>query len=66
MSRAYDAKHEALAVHPKDREAACSLFLGYLDCSEDDFRYEFNQSVERYIFGDEAETSEQDGSIINK
>lgn len=53
MSRAYDAKQHALSAHPEDRDKAIGLFLGYLgDFSEDDFQYEFNQSVEEYIFGD--------------
>ena len=51
MSRAYDAKQSALIAHKDDKEAAIDLFLGYLDCSEDDFEYEFNQTAEQYIFG---------------
>ena len=52
MSRAYDAKQAALAAHPDNKEDAVDLFLGYIDCSEDDFKYEFNQSAEQYIFGE--------------
>lgn len=52
MSRAYDAKQAALQAYPEDREAATDLFLGYLDLSEDDFEYEFNQPAEEYIFDD--------------
>lgn len=52
MSRAFDAKHVALKAHPEDRAAAVDLFLGYLDISHSDFKYEFNQSAEEYIFGD--------------
>ena len=52
MSRAFDAKQQALSAHPDDKESAVDLFLGYLDCSESDFEYEFNQSAEKYIFGD--------------
>jgi len=51
MSRAFDAKQAALSAHPDDRELAVDLFLGYLDVSEGDFEYEFNQSPEVYIFG---------------
>ena len=51
MSRAFDAKQEALQAYPDCKESAVDLFLGYLDCSEDDFEYEFNQSAEQYIFG---------------
>lgn len=63
MSRAFEAKQEALAAYPEDRESACDLFLGYLDCSESDFEYEFNQSVERYIFGNKelANNEKQEG-----
>ena len=50
MSRAYDAKQHALAAHSEDKEAAVSLFLDYLDCCENDFEYEFNQTAEEYIF----------------
>jgi len=53
MSRAYDAKHAALLAYPDDREAAIDLFLGYCEISESDFEYEFSESVEKYIFGDE-------------
>jgi len=53
MSRAFDAKQEALSAHPENREEAIDLFLGYIDLSESDFKYEFNQSAEKYIFGDE-------------
>jgi len=54
MSRAYDAKQEALAAHSDNKEDAVNLFLGYLDCSEDDFEYEFNQTAECYIFGSKS------------
>lgn len=53
MSRAYDAKQFALAS-TGNREVAIDLFLGYLDVSESDFQYEFNQSPEKYIFGNEV------------
>ena len=53
MSRAFDAKQHALAAHKEDRDKAVGLFLDYLDISESDFEYEFNQSAEAYIFGDE-------------
>ena len=52
MSRAFDAKQSALAAYSDDKEAAVDLFLGYLDCSESDFEYEFNQTAEQYIFGE--------------
>jgi len=54
MSRAYDAKQAALKAHPNDRESAIDLFIGYvgMDCS--DIEYELGESVEKYIFGDEA------------
>jgi len=58
MSRAYDAKQAALAAHPHDREAAKDLFIGYLNCDLCDFEYEFNCSVEHYIFGDEQPHNE--------
>lgn len=51
MSRAYDAKQQALSAHKDCEESAVDLFLGYLDISEDDFEYEFNQSAKEYIFG---------------
>lgn len=52
MSRAYDAKQAALSAHPENRDAAIDLFLGYCDCSEDDFTYENNETPEEYIFGE--------------
>ena len=51
MSRAFDAKQHALAAHSDDKENAVYLFLDFLDCSESDFEYEFNQTAEEYIFG---------------
>jgi len=50
MSRAYDARQHAIVAYPEDREAAVSLFLNFLDISEEDFSYEFNQTAEEYIF----------------
>jgi len=50
MSRAYDAKQAALEAYPNDKEKAVQLFLDYIDISESDFKYEFNQSPEDYIF----------------
>jgi len=52
MSRAFDAKEQAIAAYPNDKEKAIDLFFSYLDCSESDFEYEFNQTAEEYIFGD--------------
>jgi hypothetical protein len=52
MSRVYDAKQWTLKAFPNDREAAVKFFLGYCDIREVDFKYEFNQSPEEYIFGD--------------
>lgn len=58
MSRAYDARQEALNAHPESREEGVSLFLGYLGCSESDFKYEWSQSAEEYIYGkDESENT---------
>lgn len=59
MSRAYDAKQHALSAHPDNREAAIDLFLDFCEVSEDDFKYEFNQSPEKYIFGDELTDSDK-------
>lgn len=53
MSRAYDAKQAALAVHKENRRVAIEFFLGYLDCCEADFEYEFGKTVEEYVFGGE-------------
>ncbi len=53
MSRVFEAKQEALSEHPEDREKAIDLFLGYIYLSESNFKYDFNQSAEEYIFGDE-------------
>jgi len=51
MSRAYDAKQQALKAHSDNKEDAVDLFLDFLEISEDDFKYEFNQTAEQYIFG---------------
>lgn len=51
MSRAFDARQEALDAHPEDKEKAVRLFLTFLNISESDFTYEFNQTAEEYIFG---------------
>ena len=50
MSRAYDARQHAISAHPENKEYAVQLFLDYLDISESDFEYEFNQTAEQYIF----------------
>ena len=57
MSRAYDAKQVALEIYKatKNRDQTVDLFLGYIDISESDFVYEFNQTPEKYIFGDDNE-----------
>ena len=61
MSRQYEAKQQALAAFPDDREAAIDLFVGYIgmDCS--DIEYELGMSSEKYIFGDEL--ADQHNSI---
>lgn len=59
MSRAYEAKKHALKAYPDDREKAVDLFLDYCDISELDFEYEFNESPEKYIFGDEGLTHDK-------
>ncbi len=59
MSRAFDAKQEALSAYPDNRDKAVNLFLGYCDISESDFKYEFNQSPETYIFGNEEEEGDK-------
>lgn len=51
MSRQYDAKQEALEAYPDDIEAGVELFLGYLDVSEEDFRYSENMTPAEYIYG---------------
>jgi hypothetical protein len=51
MSRAYDAKQHVLEAYPDDRGAAISLFLDYIDMGEGDFKYEFDETPEEYIFG---------------
>jgi len=51
MSRAFDAKQAALLAHHDDKVMAVDLFLGYLDLTESEFMYEFNQSAEEYLFG---------------
>lgn len=52
MSRAFEAKQAALKAYPDDKESAVDLFLNYIDISQSDFEYEFNQTPEDYIFGD--------------
>ena len=51
MSRAFDAKTTVLRIYPKHEPEAIDLFLGYLDISEEDFTYEFNQTPEKYVYG---------------
>jgi hypothetical protein len=51
MSILFDAKHEALAAHPNDEEAAIDLFVGYVGMSKSDIEYELGESVRDYIFG---------------
>lgn len=55
MSRAYDAQQAVLKAHPNDIESAVDLFMLIIDMSQDDFEYEFNESPEKYIFGDEVQ-----------
>ena len=54
MSRAYDARQQAISAYPdiEDKFLGISLFLGYLDISSEDFEFEFNQTVEDYLYGD--------------
>jgi hypothetical protein len=59
MSRAYDAKKHALAAYPDDREAGVSLFMGFIGISEDDFEYEFDETPENYIYGDNETGAKQ-------
>jgi hypothetical protein len=51
MSRAFDARQTAIVAYPEDQEAGADLFLDYLDISETDFIYEFNQTPKEYIYG---------------
>lgn len=57
MSRAFEAKHEAIRAYPDDVENGVGLFLGYLDISRSDFEYEFNQTPEEYIYGEKQNPS---------
>jgi hypothetical protein len=57
MSRAYDAKQEALKAYPNDVEAGVDLFIGYLDASEADFVYEEGMTPAEYIYGRAALSS---------
>lgn len=54
MSRQFDAKQEALAAYPDDKEAGVSMFLRYLGVSESDFAYEEGMPAEEYIYGSRA------------
>jgi len=54
MSRAYDARQAAIAAYPNDKESGVMLFLGFLGCSERDFKYENNQTAEQYVYGEES------------
>lgn len=54
MSRQFDAKQEALKAHPHDQMAGVDLFLGYLDATEGDFRYEEGMSPAEYIYGKQS------------
>ena len=53
MSRTYDAMQAAKSAYPNDKEEGVELFLGFLGCSEEDFKYENNQTAEQYIYGEE-------------
>lgn len=63
MSRAYDAKQEALKAHPDNREAGVDLFLGYLDASESDFRYDMGCSAAEYIYGKSLSDAEREHGL---
>jgi hypothetical protein len=52
MSRAYDAKQAALSAYPDDKYKAETLFLGFLGTCEDDFKHEFNQTPQQYLYGE--------------
>lgn len=53
MSKVYDAKQAVLKAHPVDRDAGVDLFYTIIDMDECDFEYEFDESAEKYIYGDE-------------
>ncbi len=52
MSKAFEAKKHVLKAYPIKSNAAISLFLDYIEMSESDFEYEFNESAETYIYKD--------------
>lgn len=55
MSKQYEAKQEALAAYPNDKEKAVSLFIGYIGSDLCDIEYELGMSCEEYIFGKKGE-----------
>lgn len=59
MSRTYDAKQASLKAYPENREEGIRLFLGYLDCSQEDFAFENGGYPEEYIYGDETEITKK-------
>ena len=56
MSRQYDAKQQALAAYPDNRECAVDLFLDFIDMGQSDIEYELGETVEQYLFGNDSET----------
>ncbi len=59
MSRAYEAKLEAIKAYPDDRQAAASLFHKMLDMGWSDIEYDLGMSIEKYLFGNEITQRDQ-------
>lgn len=60
MSRAFDAKHEALKAYPEDRESGVELFLDYLNVSFDDFTYNEGMTPEEYVYGPQLRREDEE------
>ena len=66
MSRASDAKQSALNEYDELKDSAIEFFLGYLDCSDANFKLESKCCAEEYIFGYVRTTNqENDNETIN-
>ncbi|CAL9956810.1 hypothetical protein VPHK71_0023 [Vibrio phage K71] len=53
MSKQFDVKRAILKLieNPEDKDAAVEILLHAIDCDEEDFEYENDETPEQYLFG---------------
>ncbi len=59
MSRAYDAKQEALKKYPSNKEKAATFFLKFLDVSAINFNTEVHETAEDFLSREKIDASDK-------